>query len=159
MPLHLLKNIGDDCLLGLWEINENLKDFMNLVELCADENELVNNFKCEDRKTEWLSVRALLKEMVGQPLKIWYTPEKSYIENSDYNISISHSNKISGILLSKKHRVGLDLEFMSHKIENIAKKFIGDDEYITSDQEKNIYIYIFIGVLKKPYIKFVINKI
>lgn len=144
MPLHLLKNIGDDCLLGLWEINENLKDFMNLVELCADENELVNNFKCEDRKTEWLSVRALLKEMVGQPLKIWYTPEKKpYIENSDYNISISHSNKISGILLSKKHRVGLDLEFMSHKIENIAKKFIGDDEYITSDQEKkHLHLYI-----------------
>jgi len=144
MPLILKKNIDNDCILGLWEIKETLLDFSKLVNLCDDENQLVNSFKCEDRKIEWLSVRALLKELAGQPLKIWYTPErKPYIVNSNYNISISHSNKLSGILISRNHRVGIDLEFMSHKIEKIEKKFIGNNEYITIDPlKKHLHLYI-----------------
>jgi len=144
MPLFLIKNIKEDCLLGLWNITETLEDFSKIVTLCDDEKQLLNTFKNDERKIEWLSVRALLKKMSGKSLKIWYTPQKKpYIENSDYNISISHSNKISGILISKRHRVGLDLEYMSHKIENIAKKFIGNNEFITSDPaKKHLHLYI-----------------
>jgi phosphopantetheinyl transferase len=54
-------------------------------------------------------------------------------------ISISHSNKLTAILLSSNEKVGIDLEHMSTNIGRIAFKFINSKEKITKEQEKRIY--------------------
>ena len=93
---------------------------------------------------EWLSVRALLNELTEKESKIVYNEErKPFLADNSYNISISHSNKLTSVILSKNKRVGIDLEFMSHRINNIAYKFINPNEFITSNKAfEQLHMYI-----------------
>ena len=57
-----------------------------------------------------------------------------------FSISISHSNNLTAVLISKGKRVGIDLEFMSGKISKVADKFINNKESITTDPEMNTIV-------------------
>lgn len=138
MGLILREHFNEDVELGLWEITEDYDTLRS--QLILDEKDLatVESFKNHQRKLEWLSVRTLLKSMLGKDGKIVYGPErKPYLHNNSFNISISHSKNFTAILLSKKKRVGLDLEFMASKILRIADKFLRPEEleHIEKDQE------------------------
>ena len=85
-------------------------------------------------------VRTLLKNMLGKDGKIVYGPErKPYLHNNLFNISISHSKNFTAILMSKKKRVGLDLEFMSTKILRIADKFLRPEELDNIEKDQELY--------------------
>lgn len=133
MGLLINKYVDSDVLLGLWDITENYDNLLSGLNLDSSDISILERFKNENRKLEWLSVRKLLSEMVNSNVKIVYNSErKPFISDNSFNISISHSHNFTSILLSKNKRVGIDLEFMSHRISKIAHKFINDDESITS---------------------------
>ncbi|NJK86471.1 MAG: 4'-phosphopantetheinyl transferase superfamily protein [Bacteroidales bacterium] len=91
---------------------------------------------------EWLSVRVLLHELTGKELTIIYNGDrKPFIKGNSYHISISHSKNFSSVLLSRNRKVGIDLEYMSHRIERIAYKFINEKEYI-EDEFRKYHMYI-----------------
>jgi 4'-phosphopantetheinyl transferase EntD len=138
MGVIVREHFNDDVEFGVWEITEDYDSLRS--ELHLDEKDIVTveSFRNHQRKLEWLSVRTLLKEMLGKESKIVYGPErKPYLHNNSYNISISHSKNLTAILMSKKKRVGLDLEFMSAKILRIADKFLRPEEldFIQKDNE------------------------
>ncbi|MCB2194707.1 MAG: 4'-phosphopantetheinyl transferase superfamily protein [Bacteroidetes bacterium] len=138
MGLILREHFNEDVELGLWEITEDYDTLRSQLILDDKDISTVESFKNHKRKLEWLSVRTLLKNMLGKDGKIVYGPErKPYLHNNSFNISISHSKNFTAILLSKKKRVGLDLEFMSSKILRIADKFLRPEEleHIEKDQE------------------------
>jgi 4'-phosphopantetheinyl transferase EntD len=136
--------INDDCLLGLWEIEEDFDYLFSKVNLDDDEKDTLFSFKNIDRQVEWLSVRALLNELTQQESKIIYNEErKPFLSDYSQNISISHSKKLTSVFLSRTKRVGIDLEYMSHRINNIAYKFINPNEYITSNKAfEQLHLYI-----------------
>jgi 4'-phosphopantetheinyl transferase len=145
MGVIIHKKLNGDCLFGLWEINEGFDELYDLLELEPHEKETLFSFKSPERRIEWLSVRALLVEMTNPGAHIVYNEErKPFLYDNSYNISISHSHKFTSLLLSKNKRVGIDLEFMSHKIRNVAFKFINEHEEITeneSDIRYHLYIH------------------
>ncbi len=132
------------CLLGSWEISEDFESLKSLVQLDPDEIERINNFKSYARRLEYLSVRVLLKTMIGRNARIIYDhTNKPFIKDNSYQISISHSNKLTSILLSTTNKVGIDLEYMSHRISQISHKFINDDEIISDNPDLTRYhLYI-----------------
>lgn len=138
------KLVEEDCLMGLWEIREDFDTIFKLASIDKEEQRTLSGFKNTNRQIEWLSVRALLNDMTNKNSKIIYNEEhKPYLLDNSFNISISHSNKLTSILLSKKKQVGIDLEFMSHRISRIAHKFINDGEYITSNKAfEQLHLYI-----------------
>lgn len=144
MPLILKENFQDDCIFGIWEIHENYDKLIQDVHLFPGEKERLLNFRSQARQIEFLSVRVLLKALLGKSYQIVYSDRKKpYLHQSDYRISISHSQTLTAIMLSKSKKIGLDLEYMSHKISNVAHKFINSDEYITPDLAKQKYhLYI-----------------
>ena len=144
MGLLLKEYVEDDCLLGIWDITENYDELISRLSLHQEEEKILNSFGNDLRKIEWLSVRVLLKEMIGHQLSIIYNGNrKPFIQGNTYYISISHSNQLSSILLSRKHKVGIDLEFMSHRISKIAHRFINDEEQVTSEtDQKRYHLYI-----------------
>ncbi len=124
------------CLLGIWEIKEDFDSLFSRLKLDADEIETLNGFKNESRKIEWLSVRALINDMTGKDSRIIYNEfHKPFLKGNSFHISISHSHELTSILMSKNKKVGIDLEFMSHKISKLYDKFINQQELITSDPE------------------------
>lgn len=143
----ILRNeqVADDCLLGMWEIKEDFNTLYSRVKLDKDEIETLDSFKNYSRKVEWLSVRVLLSEITGKSSKIVYNSErKPFLQDNSYNISISHSYRLTSILLSRNKRVGIDLEYMSHRIKNIAHKFINEEEIVSgapSVEGEHLYIH------------------
>jgi 4'-phosphopantetheinyl transferase len=144
MGLLLKKDVGDNCLLGVWEIKEDFETLFNQVKLTKEENETLDSFLNHQRKLEWLSVRVLMNTLLEKDCRIVYNEErKPFLACNTHNISISHSKNLTSILVSKQKKVGIDLEFMSHQIDNISGKFINDNEQITSDPKlKRLHLYI-----------------
>jgi hypothetical protein len=136
--------ISEDCILGLWEIEEDYDTLYSMLELEPDELERLNSFKNHSRKLEWLSVRTLINDMMEKKSRIIYNAErKPFLKGNSWNISISHSFKLTSIFVSKSRRVGIDLELMSHKISSISHKFINSQAYVTDDTNlKRYHLYI-----------------
>ncbi|HYW95303.1 MAG TPA: 4'-phosphopantetheinyl transferase superfamily protein [Bacteroidales bacterium] len=144
MGLIVKENVSGNCVLGMWEIKEDFDSLYSGLRLDDEEHERLNSFKNEGRKLEWLSVRNLINEMTGRESKIIYNAErKPFLKGNSYSISISHSHHLTSILLSKDKRVGIDLEYMSHKISKVSFKFINEQEFITEDPALNrFHLYI-----------------
>lgn len=141
----ILKNyIDEHTILGIWEIEEGYHELMRRVHLDAEDTERLNGFKNDKRKIEWLSVRALMNHIIGKESKIVYnSARKPFLVSHPYNISISHSNRLTSVLVSRSKRVGIDLEYMSHRIKDLAFKFVNDEEQITDDHEKEkFHLYV-----------------
>ncbi len=134
MGLVFHKHMKQGCDLGIWEINE---DYHSLKKDCTlnDQDILIlEGFRNPNRKLEWLSVRNLVTRMTGKENRIIYNKErKPFLENDSCNLSISHSNRFTSILMSKIRRVGIDLEYMSHRISKIEDKFIHPREKVADD--------------------------
>ncbi len=133
-----------ECHLGVWEIAEDFDTLNSMVNLAAVEKTKLNSFKNISRKVEWLSVRALVKNMLGKDTEILYNSEnKPFVRGNTHSISISHSNSLTAVLISKDKKVGIDLEFMSGKISKVADKFMNKKESVTSDPEmKKYHLYL-----------------
>lgn len=133
-----------DCHLGVWEITEDYDSLYSMVELATVEKTKLDSFKNISRKAEWLSVRALVKNMLGKDTRILYNAEnKPFVRGNTHKISISHSNKLTAVMISKEKQVGIDLEFMSGKISKVADKFINENESITDNPEmKKYHLYL-----------------
>jgi 4'-phosphopantetheinyl transferase EntD len=136
MGVILKKDLGDGCKLAIWEITENFDDLRSQLSLESEEVKTLEGFRNHSRKLEWLSVRTLINEMTGANSRIIYNEDrKPFILDNSSHISISHSRDYTSIMLGRYKKVGIDLEYMSHRISSIADRFINRDEHITSSPE------------------------
>ena len=144
MGIFLKTEIQPECLLGVWEITEDYDTLYSMVELAKVEKAKLASFRSVNRKLEWLSVRALIRNMKGDDARIIYNSEnKPFLKGGKYNISISHSRSLTAILISPDKRVGIDLEYMSGKISNLGYKFLNENEKVTDDpKQKKFHLYL-----------------
>ncbi len=132
--------LNESTILGVWKIEEEIDALLGMVELDAEEKKKYRIFASTSRKLEFLSVRALLSELLGKETKIVYNKNnKPFLRDGSRFISISHSHKLTAILCSTTEKVGIDLEYMSSNIGAIAFKFLNRREKITRDPEKRRY--------------------
>ncbi len=132
--------LNEFSILGVWKIEEDINSLMDLVSLDIDEKKRYKGFNSNSRKLEFLSVRALLAELIGKDARIVYNKNnKPFLKDGSRFISISHSHKLTAILLSTNEKVGIDLEYMSSNISAIAFKFLNWKEKITKEQDKRRY--------------------
>jgi 4'-phosphopantetheinyl transferase len=144
MAIIMNEHFDCGCHLGIWKITEDYNSLISRLKLTREELETLDRFTHMPRKIEWLSVRALLNEMTGNELSIYYNENrKPFIRGNSYYISISHSRDLTSILLSREKKVGIDLEYMSHRIGSICERFINENDEITEDTEqKKYHLYI-----------------
>ena len=141
----IVKNdLEQECRLGIWEITEDFDELRSKLSLESEEVKTLEGFRNQSRKLEWLSVRTLINEMTGKNSRIIYNEDrKPFLLDNSSHISISHSRDYTSILLSRFKRVGIDLEYMSHRISGIADRFINSNERITDSRERLRYhLYI-----------------
>ena len=146
MGLLINREIEGGCRIGLWEITEDYETLFQMTYLNDEDIRRLNRFKNLNRKIESLSVRALLQQMTRHDARIVYHKKshKPYMADGSYNISVSHSNKYTSVLLGENKLVGVDLEFMTHDIERIAHKFINEHEVISTDpltRREHLYLH------------------
>jgi 4'-phosphopantetheinyl transferase len=136
--------LNEYSVLGVWKIEEDLETLLDLVILDPEEKKKYKGFRSNSRKLEFLSVRALLGEILGKEAKIVYNKNnKPFIKDGSHFISITHSHRLTAILLSTNEQVGIDLEYMTSNISAFAFKFINRKEKVSKDQNLQKYhLYI-----------------
>lgn len=132
--------LNESTILGVWKIEEDLDTLLKSVVLDNGDRKKFKGFASTSRKLEFLSVRALLAELIGPDARIVYNrSNKPFLKDGSKFISITHSHNLTAILLSSNERVGIDLEYMSGNIGAIAFKFLNRKEKITKVAEKRKY--------------------
>ena len=73
--------LNEFSILGVWKIEEDLNTLLELVLLDNDERKKYKGFSSTSRKLEFLSVRALLAELIGRDAKIVYNKNNKQFLN------------------------------------------------------------------------------
>ncbi|MFO8234925.1 MAG: 4'-phosphopantetheinyl transferase superfamily protein [Bacteroidales bacterium] len=141
MGIIIDKKVNAECRLGVWQIEEDYNYLFSQLNLNPNDIKTVENFKSHTRKLEWLSVRLLLKKLTKRNIHIIYNGNrKPFLSDKSQNISISHSENYTAVLLcDQNHSAGIDVEKMKSKIEYIAHKFLSDKEILNINDKKKIY--------------------
>jgi 4'-phosphopantetheinyl transferase len=132
--------LNEFSIMGVWKIVEDLPTLLKEVNLDREDMKRYSNFRSTSRKLEFLSVRALLAELLGPQAQIVYNKNnKPFLKDGSHFISITHSYKLTALLLSTQEKVGIDLEYMNSNISALAFKFLNRHEKITKDHDNRKY--------------------
>jgi phosphopantetheinyl transferase len=83
----------------------------------------------EHRRCEWLSVRVLLKQLLGEEKEIRYDSSgKPYLADHFYYISISHTKGYIALILDRENEVAIDIEYISDRVNKIRARFMSEKE-------------------------------
>ncbi len=142
MPLHKVILLSETTKLYLWKITEDFDTLFNQVRLKPSALERLQSMKSESHQKGFLAVRMLLQHNDYNDFDLFYDAfGKPHIKPQgcsikDIEISISHSNEYSAIVISEQ-KVGLDLEQLKDKTLKIAPRFM-DVSHLEglSDDEK-----------------------
>lgn len=124
MPLFYQHTINKTTKLGIWHIEEDENFFLGKVPLQRD-------ITHPHKRLQHLAGRYLLQYLFPD---FPYTEiliadtKKPYLPNDTYHFSISHCGNYAAAIVSSTHRVGVDIEIPSEKVERIAHKFIHENE-------------------------------
>ena len=93
----------------------------------------------EHRRCEWLSVRILLKKLIGTEKEIRYhSSGKPYLADNSYYISISHAKGYVAVILCKEKEVAIDIEQISPRVEKIRERFMNEKEEQNLSKENEL---------------------
>jgi phosphopantetheinyl transferase len=124
MPLVYQQNINATTKLGVWHIAEDEDFFLEQVGLQRD-------ITHPHKRLQHLAGRYLLKELYPDfPYELIRIADtrKPFLENEAYHFSISHCGPYAAVMLSSDHRVGVDLELITPKVEKVKNKFLSPGE-------------------------------
>ena len=139
MPIIRIIKPNDNTIVGIWKITETLDNLSKSVSLSSTSKELLKNRKSRVHKLQFLGVRAILLELGYSVDSLSYQDNRPIL-NDNKKISISHSNLFSCVIISDL-KVGIDVQKTDHKINTIAKKFIGYETlYLDVDDFKRMTI-------------------
>jgi 4'-phosphopantetheinyl transferase len=131
MAIAYRQRIDDDTEFALWRIEEEANDLYSQLQLDQDEKDFVESLSNGKRHLHWLGTRVLLRKMLHTDEYIDCKVDehgKPYLVNLPYHISLSHSFDYAAVMISKTHKVGIDIEQIKQKVERIANKFMRKEE-------------------------------
>ena len=126
LPLSLFYQhiINQTTKLGIWKIEEPEDFFLAEVPL-------QQSITHPHKRLQHLAGRYLLKYLFpGFPYDeiLIADTRKPYLPGEQYHFSISHCGDYAAAIVSSTHRVGIDIEIPSSKVERISHKFIHENE-------------------------------
>jgi phosphopantetheinyl transferase len=124
MPLFFQHHIDDDTRVAIWKIEEEEGFFTQFVPL---QRAITHPFK----RLQHLAGRYLLQHLFPDfPISLILIADtrKPYLDDELYHFSISHCHEYAAVIVSRKSRVGIDIEMISDKVKRIEHKFLIEQE-------------------------------
>lgn len=143
MPLHKVILLSNTTKLYLWKITEDFDTLFSQVQLKPSALERLKSMKSVSHQKGFLAVRMLLQHNDYSDFDLYYDAfGKPHIKPQgcsikDVEISISHSNEFSAIVISEQ-KVGLDLEQIKEKTLKIASRFMDISHLENLSEEEKI---------------------
>lgn len=143
MPIIKNTPLNKQCKLILWEITEEVDQLINKVTLTNQEEQKLAKISNPTRKKEFLATRLMVQTMLGEKVGITHNSQgKPILINSSWDISITHTKKIVGIILGKGHNMALDIEYLSERVEKVTSKFLSTKEQENiSSKDRLLHLY------------------
>jgi phosphopantetheinyl transferase len=124
MPLFYQQDINETTRLGVWQITEEESFFLEKVPLSR---EITHPHKRLQHLAGRYLLQALFPDFPYELIRIADT-RKPYLQDEAYHFSISHCGNTAAALVSSTHRVGVDVEEATPRIDRILKKFLHPEE-------------------------------
>lgn len=124
MPLYYQQNINDTTRLAVWKIEEDAAFFLSRVSLHLP-------VAHPHKQLQHLAGRYLLPFLYPDfPVSLIEIADtrKPFLPQEEYHFSISHSGDYAAAIVSSTHRVGIDAEMVTPRVERIKHKFLHPDE-------------------------------
>ena len=143
MPLYKVVLLSKTAKLYLWKITEDLSELKSQIRLKNSSIARLESMKSESHQKGFLAVRMLLQHNEYDDFDLYYDafgkphikPQGCFVK--DVEISISHSNDFSAIVISQE-KVGLDLEQIKDKTLRIAPRFMDVSHLENLSKEEKI---------------------
>ncbi|MBR8534823.1 4'-phosphopantetheinyl transferase superfamily protein [Carboxylicivirga sediminis] len=139
MPFDKRIDISAHHKVAVWKIEESVGQLKHLLGVSAKDEAVVNAFRLDKRKQEWLASRLLLKEILGfYPELIYVENGKPTLANGSSYISISHTDGFAAVSMSDQP-TAIDIEKCQARVEKVASRFVHPDEasYIENKKKLN----------------------
>ena len=154
MPLHSVKYVSHESVIGIWHITEDESYFKRKIDLFPEESEFLKAVKSETKRREWLAARWLLQKLDQQDERIECRKDehgKPYLLGSELHISMSHSHEYTAVILSPR-LCGIDIQKEVGKIVRIAHKFCSPAELAAiEDGEEIADLHLYWGAKESIY--------
>jgi len=124
MPLFYQHNINRDTKLGIWRIEEPESFFLEKVPVKRD---VSHPYKRLQHLAGRYLLPFLFEDFPLEEIRIADT-RKPFLADEKYHFSISHCAQYAAAIVSRRRRVGVDIELITPRIEMVAKKFLTEDE-------------------------------
>lgn len=125
--------------IGVWRTDESEETLKQMChECCVDERlfDRVEAFKSEQRRIETLATHLLLYNLTDRKQLLVNHNDDGRPFIDALNISISHTKGYATVIISKHHNVGIDIEYISSRVERIVDWFVRSDEYAPMLRDK-----------------------
>jgi 4'-phosphopantetheinyl transferase len=151
MPLtdYLVKN--SHVRVGVWQISEKEEYFIKKLPLTDAERADLET-KRGHRRLEFLASRYLVQLMVGWAYHLEKDKfGKPHLANTDYEISMSHSKDFTAFIIGK-NLVGIDVQYITPRIENIAKRVMNETKFKTLSEHNRLeHLHVYWGAKEALY--------
>lgn len=119
-------------------MDENEDEILRNYDLQEQFDSEASSFKSKTRRLEFLSVRALLCDMLGYiPFVEHESSGRPFLHNGK-NISISHTKGYAVVVVSDRYNVAVDIEYTNDRVLRIAKRFLRADEDVSTVAEHQL---------------------
>ncbi len=152
MPLFYQYNHPPDFELAIWNIEEEEAWFLERVRLDALEKGQLATIKGH-RRLEWLAVRYLLSQMLGDTSGAMVKDEygKPHLEHLPLHISLSHSHGLAAVIVANQP-TGIDIQKLVPKIERIAHRVMRPEELASLQDTTRIeHLHVYWGAKESLY--------
>ncbi len=121
MPLTRKQRLDDGSWLAVWKMDDPLDSLPRPRQVD------LSQYKTQ-RLREKLTEYVLLSELANQDGLVIDHDEDGAPLVEGFNVSISHTKGWAAMILSKWHRSGVDIEYVSDRVNKIVSRFMRDDE-------------------------------
>ncbi|MFN4233835.1 MAG: 4'-phosphopantetheinyl transferase family protein [Bacteroidia bacterium] len=115
-------------------------------EISIPEQKYIDELTSNTRKLERATAIWLSKQLAGDFSSIYYDEfKKPHFTQSNYYLSLSHTNNYVASFVHSEKRVGVDIEKIGNKALKVASKFLSPEEYKTLSKQldKELYATIY----------------
>jgi 4'-phosphopantetheinyl transferase EntD len=133
MALEYIKQINENIHLAVWKIEEDLEFYLKNVQLSLIDEKILLETTHPEKKLEFMAGRMLCKTVLHE-LKITDQPifrneyGKPQIPDSEYDISLSHTENYIALTIGHQLDVGIDIEKPKAKMAKIAPRLYTPQE-------------------------------
>lgn len=141
MPIVLNKHTDENAHILIWKDEEIIDFYLRNTKLGENDLKLLEKFTSERRKKDLLISRHLLQMIIPTAEIVYKETGKPFLKNDKAQISISHSKDIVALIVHPTQTVGIDIEYISPRVERVKERFLSKTELTQANTTETLTLY------------------